>query len=67
MAQDDGQSKTLKDIEERQNKYLARRVEEQDADNMGRSTAQSAAEERAEETPEFAVDYVCYECAPVGN
>ena len=65
MAQDVDHNKKLKDIEERQNKYFARRVEEQDVDNMGRSTAQSAAEERSDETPESAVDYICYECAPL--
>ena len=30
MAKDEGQSKKLQDIEERQNKYLARRVAEHD-------------------------------------
>ena len=67
MAQDDDQSKKLKDIEERQNKYLARKAEEQDDNNAGRIAGQSGTEEQVNEDTEFSADHLCHECAPSGE
>ena len=44
MAKDADQSKKLKEIEERQNKYVARRIEEQDVGNTGLSPSSGAIE-----------------------
>jgi hypothetical protein len=39
-------------------------VEEQDVGKKDGPTAPIAAEEQVDANPEFAVDYICYECAP---
>ena len=64
MAQNADHSKKLDEATERQNKYLARRVEEQDTDRKGGSTTPIPAEEHDDQTSEFAVDYMCTECSP---
>ncbi len=64
MAQNAEHREKLKEVEERQNKYLARRVEEQDVGKKDDHTAQAAAEEQVDAYPEFVVDYICYGCAP---
>ena len=64
MAQNAEHREKLKEVEQRQNMYLARRVEEQDVDKRDGPTAQIAAEEQVDANPEFVVDYICYECAP---
>ena len=56
MTQDEGESKKLRDIEERQNKYLARRVEEHDQPLKQ--------EEHVPDETEFPADILCRECAP---
>ena len=39
-------------------------MEEQDVGKRDASTAQIAAEGHVDANPEFAIDYICYECAP---
>ena len=64
MAQDDGQSKKLKDIEERQNRYLARRVEDWDATDTGQTVKKG---EQVPDETEFPADTLCRECAPAAD
>ena len=53
MSQDAEHSQKLKEIENRQNMYLARRVEEHE---VGHADANADAE--------FTADYMCHECTP---
>jgi hypothetical protein len=64
MAQDDVQSKKLKDIEERQNKYLARRIEESDAPEAGQTAKQDDQENPNPDDVEYSADILCRECSP---
>ena len=64
MAEDTEHSTKLKDIEEKQNKYFARRVEAHDAEQKEDSNAQDIAEANGDADPGFAADFLCYECTP---
>ena len=58
MAQDAEHRNKLKEFEDRQNKYLARRVEEQDADRKDGPPAPDTAGEDVDKNPEFSADYI---------
>ena len=64
MANDSEHRSKLTEIEEKQNKYFARRVEEHDAEQVNPSDGALEKEADAYADPGFATDFLCYECTP---
>ena len=63
-----GHSKKLREIDERQNRYLARRVEEHDVGVSGSSAQNEGATDGGSASiQQPTVDLICQNCAPIDS